>query len=173
MTAIGPDGRQWRIKRHWLSLRPRWRGGDNWGEHWWDIPDVGNPFDLFDDGPFAILFAVVILFLIGLIFFPVFALVIELIIVVLALVITLAAKVLFRRPWIVLAHTDGHPPEDLRWKVVGWRRTHEVMEGIRASLEAGVTFLSPHAEPIVVADTTPGAPVSIPEMKEPPGMGGS
>ena len=143
IAARDPDGSVWEIKRHWLSLRPRWRGGE-----WWDVPDVGNPFELLDDNPFAFVFGLVLLALLALFLFPVFAIVIEVAIAVVALTVTIGAKVLFRRPWIVEARTSAPPEHVLRWKVVGWRRSHEIMLEIRDAIEAGREYLSPHAEPI-------------------------
>ena len=143
MTARSPDGRTWTIKRHWLSLRPRWRGGSDWG-----VVDVGDPSDLLDDGPFAFVLGIVAFALLALFLFPVFAILIEILIAVVALSVTLGAKILFRRPWIVDAIAPGEASAPMRWKVVGWRRSHEVMNEIRAALEAGRGFLSPHAEPI-------------------------
>ncbi|MGH2729168.1 MAG: hypothetical protein ACRDJI_01005 [Actinomycetota bacterium] len=87
-----------------------------------------------------IVVAVVAVFAIPLLLF-----IVEIALAILLVGVALAGRVLLRRPWTVEA-TSSEPEEVLRWKVVGWRRSGQIVEEIARVLEAGGRdFQSPYA----------------------------
>ncbi|HWL64489.1 MAG TPA: hypothetical protein VNP73_00795 [Actinomycetota bacterium] len=145
LTATDPQDGVWKIKRHWISRKPRlrWRKGSEEGLE--ALEFVGG---IFDDNPFGIIVGLIAVVLLLLLILPVFAFLIELLIVGVLLAVTLAAKILFRRPWIIEAWQEGARDQHLRWAVVGWNRSGEVMDEVARTIASGGTFLSPHATPI-------------------------
>jgi hypothetical protein len=139
-TVTTPDGATWRIKRHWISRKPRWRrqqidpdrGTDI--AHW--APDLLSLFDDTSIGPFV---AVIVVIGLLLFFTGFFIFIVEIVIVAVAIVLTVVAKILFRRPWYVEAIRAGDGLRR-RWAVVGWRRSGEFVEEVARSFEAGVPF---------------------------------
>ena len=146
-TVTAPDGATWRVKRHWISRRPKWRGREGL-----ELVDFTDLFSFLDDtpiGPFLLLiFAVgATLFFTGLLAFF-----IEALIIVAILLLTLAAKFLFRRPWFVEAvrEKDGYRR---RWAVVGWKKSGQIVDRVALTLKAGTQFQSADARELPV----PGA----------------
>lgn len=69
---------------------------------------------------------------------PVLLLIGELLLVAILLVLGVLVRVAFRRPWIVDAVRD-RTGERYSWKVVGWRRSAEVIEMVSQQLASGRT----------------------------------
>ena len=84
----------------------------------------------------VVMFAAVALAVVVLILLPYIFFLLELLIVP-ALVLY---RVALRRPWTVEASSEG---ERRRWKVVGWRRSGEVVEATALALERGDTAFGP------------------------------
>lgn len=73
-----------------------------------------------------------------LVVWPVVAIALELVIALLILLVAVAGRVVFRRPWTVYAMTKGEDVRrELEWQVVGWRASGRLVERIGASLERG------------------------------------
>jgi hypothetical protein len=159
-TVTAPDGATWQVKRHWISRRPKWRRHGRQLDRAVDVGDVADVgLSLFDDTPFAWIFVIIAAIAILLFVTGIFALIIEILLIVIAVLGTLVAKVLFRRPWYVEASSTGHRR---RWAVVGWKRTNEVMDELVRSIEAGTDFVSAHGRPL-------GVPIPTQERAAPEG----
>lgn len=109
----------------------------------WGVTDRGSVGDLFaldDITPAGVLaaFAITVLgvFLL-LVVWPVVALAIELVILLVLFLAALVARILFRRPWRIVARTKGPPQSYLAWDVVGWRASRRVLGEIAEALRAG------------------------------------
>jgi hypothetical protein len=136
------DGRHWTVRRKWAP-------------HRWDPRIPGGPaFSRSPSDPAAleILFyiPVVGLILAAIFFFFLFLFAVQFAILLMLIPITLVARVIFRRPWVVQAWTDEHPPEVRYWHVIGWNRSGEVVREVARSLEDGSDFESVHATPVTV-----------------------
>ena len=75
--------------------------------------------------------------------FPVIALTLELLILLALLLVGIAGRVVFRRPWHVLAQTEG---ARYRWPVRGWRASGERVDAVADALARG--SLPPGAETV-------------------------
>ena len=134
-SVVAPDGVRWKVGRRWaparVRLRRRRRDGDGL-----DVGDLG--FDVFD-GPLAIigvLAAAVVLFLVV---WPIVAIALELVLLVLIFLISLAGRVLFRRPWTVLARsTTPGTAREYEWRVAGWRRSARLIDAAAEALAGGL-----------------------------------
>jgi hypothetical protein len=148
-----PDGRTWRVRRHWL---PRLRE-DRWPVRFrrWarelvrdvrarDVFEgVGCVADLLEAAAVVAvgLAVVVLVLLLAFVVAPVvFALVDALVVLVLA-GLGVLARVVLRRPWTVEALASDD--ERAEWKVVGFRASGALKHDLRARLEAGVALPGP------------------------------
>ena len=127
MTA--PDGREWKVGRQWMPWRARFRRKS------FDGPDVGDVSTFDDLGGLAIglailAVAVVVLFVV----FPVVVLAVELVLLMLLLIAGVFARLVFRKPWHVLARTGEAA---YRWPVKGWRASGERVDQVADALAAG------------------------------------
>ena len=62
------------------------------------------------------------------------------------LVLSIGARVLLRRPWLVEAANESQTRE---WKVVGWRRSGQVVREIADAIQLGQRVIEPEgAQPI-------------------------
>ena len=154
VTVTDPAGTTWRVRVVW---QPRWRalarryGG--WrrkrrGGDLGDLADMGGggghsgggggwSFDLGDD--LLIGLAVIVgLIVFGLLFWflllPLLLLVLDFVVVLILLVLAVAGRVLFRRPWTVAATRDG---ERYVTDVVGWRNALRVRDDMAEKLRLG------------------------------------
>jgi hypothetical protein len=141
-TVTGPDGRVWKVGRQWVSdrvrlRRDRERDVPEGGEDGWSLGDLFS----FDDITPSAVAAGLAIALVGVLLFvvvwPLVALVLELVILLVIFVASVAARVVLRRPWQVVAKTNGPPPDVLSWQVVGWRASRRAISEIGRSLEAG------------------------------------
>ena len=140
-SVHAPDGRTWEVGRRWLPRPPRLRRRREPSDRSWLEP-VGEVFD-FDGGALTIT-AIVLVVVVAV---AVVTLALEIAIFVLLVVATLVGRLAFRRPWQVVARTDG---EDLAWEVVGWRASGRTIEHVEQALRAGETRpRPPEAQPIL------------------------
>ncbi len=127
-TLTAPDGKTWRVRRHWVRFRPRWRGADPWGLDFFpvvdDVPGIGGII-------VALVLGLALLFFV----LPLFILLVEILIIVIAVAGVVAANFILRRPWIVVAESP-RPHDRHAWQVVGWRRANEAIELIASDLRA-------------------------------------
>lgn len=81
----------------------------------------------------ALLFVVVLI--------PLAVALVDVVILLLLALLGVAARVLFRRPWVVEATTVPLDPAcgSLRWQVVGWRASAERCRQVPQSLAIGIT----------------------------------
>ncbi len=166
-TARAPDGRRWRVGRRWTSTsRPRLRrrgrndardadpsglgqpSGDGQsgapdGEGGGSLADLGagdggGGFDLGDllDGE-GLAIGLVLVVVLGLLFFLLFPL-LEAAIAVVLLIGAVASRVVLRRPWRVEARLlDGDRPRArAHWDVVGFRRSGRVARAVTEHIAA-------------------------------------
>jgi hypothetical protein len=123
-SARGPDGREWRVQREWVKRGPRWRRSARPNlDH---LDDVGNPLEAADgcldlEGLLYLLVIVVALFLIWFFVLPALLFAFDLLFLLLSAAVGIAFRILFRRPWHVVAETPGPPPERVDIPVVGYR----------------------------------------------------
>jgi hypothetical protein len=130
------------VSRRWIARRPKWRR-----QTWNPGPRADAAEFAFwglDDLPAGIAIAIVVGVL-AILAIPLLLFIVEIALAILLVGVALIARVLLRRPWTVEAVTSD--PEDvLRWKVVGWRRSGQIVEEIARVLEAGGRdFQSPYA----------------------------
>jgi len=131
-SAVAPDGTSWGVGRRWVPFRVRLRDGD-WRE--------GGPADLGDvffDSPGGVLAGLAVIataMLVFLVIWPIVAIALELVLLALIFLVSLAGRVLFRRPWTVVARseTTGAAREHT-WRVVGWRASARLIEDAVDSL---------------------------------------
>lgn len=146
--VIAPDGRRWTVHRRWLPgtsqeslygrFRRRTRGTIR---RTLDLADADpGCLEIFGEG--LVVALVVILAVLVLIFvvIPLIVAVVDLLVVVLLAAIGVAAKVLFRRPWVVEAVADDGTV--VRRDVVGWRASGETRADVARLLESGSLPLS-------------------------------
>lgn len=134
-SVVADDGARWQVGRRWVPARVRLRRRRDSGDGV-DIGDLGFA-DAFD-GPLAIIGVLVAVVLLFLVIWPVFVLALELVILVLLFLVSLAGRVVFRRPWTVVARceTPGASRE-FEWRVVGWRRSGVLIDAAAEALAAG------------------------------------
>jgi hypothetical protein len=81
----------------------------------------------------------------------------ELVVAILLALLGIAGRVLFRRPWIVEAVSEGG--ERHRWRVVGWFRSRELVADVASALAHGNGV--PRSDP-AGGPTVDGAPSASP-----------
>jgi hypothetical protein len=141
-AVIDPAGREWKVGIRWLPRRPKWIG---WGPgrnrkrkreprdpSWFDGLDLPIP----DEFPgFLIVLAVIVVLLLAWFFvLPIAVFALDLLLLLLLAAAGVAARVFFRRPWIVEATTEG---EVRRWPVVGFRSSREMVAEVSWALQNG------------------------------------
>lgn len=143
--TLDPSGSAWSVKRRWLPRReplfrripkPVPRSDDAQAGH----EAVGSPTftffgELFAEAPVLLLVAVVLG--LALLLLPVFALIIEALIVAVLLTVTAVANVVLRRPWVIEAARDDGS-ETRHWKVSGWSRSGEAVHQVQRAIASGV-----------------------------------
>jgi hypothetical protein len=155
--VTAPDGREWKVGRQWLPARARIQrgrrddghdGGAGTGDDSGDGGDgfldtMGDFFGLDDAGAGILVgFAALALgALVVVVVFPVIALTVELIVLLALFLAGIVGRVVFRRPWHVLAQTDDAA---YRWPVRGWRASRERVDAVADGLTRGA--LPPDAE---------------------------
>lgn len=140
-TVSSPDGNRWYVRRVWLPWRPTWRRRRKKVRLDTDHPledAVGCVLDI------ETALIGVALLLAAYFVWPVLVALAELVLLAL---LGMLARVLLRRPWIVEA-TPATGRGRFRWKVVGWRRSGEVVDAVAERLSSGDRSVSvPGAEP--------------------------
>jgi hypothetical protein len=138
--VTAPDGKKWTLGRHWLPRRKRFKKADLS-----DASPDGSFLDFGGDdlGIFGVIIAVIVsvflVFFIALLFFNVFALALELLIVIVVALAGVIGRVVFRRPWIVFARNGN---TQLQWPVVGYLNSRRQLQEIAGQLALG-TQLQP------------------------------
>jgi hypothetical protein len=132
-----PAGIEWRVGRRWVSRsltgafaeRGRAIRASGW-EQYAGVPDADSSGVVYG----AYVAVIVILLLLPLILFGV-----ELIVVGWLLAAAFAARVVFRRPWVIVAkaRTPAAGDRALEWRVAGWRASGELIDRVVADLADG------------------------------------
>lgn len=148
-SVAAPDGRTWTVRRGLLPRPPRWMGwgfrnrrrtgpvADDDPSEWW------HALDLVPDGGDSVSAVVVLIAIVAalvlawFVVFPLLFFLADLLIVLLLAAGGVAFRVLFRRPWRVEASTDGPPPAQAAWAVVGVRDSAEAVRAVAEQLAAG------------------------------------
>jgi hypothetical protein len=134
MKVHSPDGRQWRIGRRWLPRRPR-LGRVDTPDLGGNLPDLDFGDDLGILGTILVaVVAVILAVFLALVLFNVIAIAIELTLVIVLLVAGVIGRVVFRRPWHVVARCGE---QSFSWRVVGWLRSRRVIADVAGQLAAG------------------------------------
>jgi hypothetical protein len=141
-VVTDPTGREWTVGLRWLPRRPKWigwgraprrsrRDGDRTG--WFHGLEVLDAAD--SPGAFvAILGVVALVLVIWFAVIPIAVLLLDIVFVALLVVGGVAARVLFRRPWIVEARSGA---EHVRWPVVGFGASRASVREAAEALAAG------------------------------------
>lgn len=146
-TVSSPDGNRWYVRRVWVPWRPKWRGRKP------DLPEAldlehasGCAVDSFDD-VLAVVGIVIFVVLFFVFVWPLLFVIVEVLALAVLVLLGGLARIVLRRPWIVEA-TPATGTGRFRWKVVGWRRSGEVVDEVAAQLAAGIRSIHvPDAEP--------------------------
>jgi len=102
----------------------------------------------FVDGVSSLLLGILIALTLALalvLVWPLLALAVELIALVFIALAGLIGRLLFRRPWRIVATTAGPPEDELAWDVPGWRASREAIEIVETALRAGTEPRAPDA----------------------------
>lgn len=123
----GADNREWFVGRRWLPWKPRRRrrGGDA-------AEDIADSFHLgldFSDGPTSIVVGILVLVVL-IVLFPIILTALEIVLVLVLLPLFVVARLVLRKPWIIVARTKGPHPEERTAVVSGWRASREAMEAM-------------------------------------------
>jgi hypothetical protein len=144
LTIDAPDGRHWTVQRRWL---PRMGAETVWARFHrrfrqamrraGDAADADpGCLEVFGEGVVAGALILIGLLLLIFVLLPLLFAVVDLIIVVLLALLSVAGRVLLRRPWTVEATSaDGLAAT---WKVVGWRASDDKIREVAANLAAGI-----------------------------------
>ena len=147
-VVASPDGHRWRVGRRWVDrslpdLRNRFRlnreeavdGGDLLGGLTppdFDMPDF-DQLD-FDDSPAAAIAIAVGALLLFLILLPLIGVAIELIVLLVLLWSGIVGRVVFGRPWIVIAADLDDPERSAAFAVKGWRRSGQAVDEVTRAI---------------------------------------
>lgn len=141
-VVVAPDGRRWVVRRRWL---PRLGAENVWGRFHrrfrqtarraGDAADAGCLADI-GEGVVAAIVVVVGLLLLIFVLLPLLIAVLDLLVILALAMLSVAGRVLLRRPWTVEASSDDGP--SLRWKVVGWRASTAKIDEVSDQLAAGI-----------------------------------
>jgi len=147
-TVTTPNGERWQVRRLWA---PRLRGETlwswvrrrtRWPRHRADdlasgadtgcLGDLGG--DILDVVGLIVVVVFVVAFLV-LVAVPLLLVLLDLVVLALLTVLGIAARMVFRRPWVVEATGSDHVRHT--WRVVGWRESAETVEAIAGALVHG------------------------------------
>lgn len=129
--VYGADNREWVVGRRWLPWKPRRRG--KLGEASDAFHGIDFGFDLLDEGPLGLLITIIvaIVFVLFLVFvLPLILTLLEIVLVLVLLPLFVVARIVLRKPWIIVARTKGPPPEERTVSASGWRASTQAMEGL-------------------------------------------
>lgn len=144
-TVATPDGETWRVRRVWAPrlgdesiwarLRRRTRLGRGLLRGVGESGDPGCLVDALDDLILVLVIVIVVAFafLVGI---PLLLALLDLVALVLLTVLGIAARMVFRRPWIVEA--EGPAGRRVTWRVVGWRASGETVDAAADALVRGI-----------------------------------
>jgi hypothetical protein len=120
-----------------------------------DFPEPSGLFDVLGDdltagGIVAGLAIAIVAVLLLLVVWPVVAIAVEVVILILLFLAGLAGRLVLRRPWLIVARTEGPPRATLAWHVAGWRASGEAVADVARALGAGQRPRPPGATPALL-----------------------
>lgn len=127
-TIRGADGREWRVARRWLPWAPRKRGRFDGAADALHGSDLGVDIG---DGPAGVVIAIVaaVAFVLFIVFvLPIVLTILEIVLVLFLLPLFVVARLVLRKPWVIVARTKGPPPEERSASVSGWRASGNAMQ---------------------------------------------
>ena len=139
---MGPDGRMWSVRRQWFHRRPRWKEPERSTQK--TDKGVVAEFGLeaasaASEAPAALIVvgALVVLALAWAFIFPALIFLADLVLIAVIAGVSVAVRVLFRRPWQIVAETKERPAQRFEVPVVGYRagnaKIDEMLHEIRTS----------------------------------------
>lgn len=140
--VAAPDGRSWRVKRHWIARAPLWLGPKfrnrrrPHAEGGAVVDWVESSAFVGDSLPRPVLIgisAVAAAFLA----IPLLILVLDAVLIGFIALAVLGFRVALRRPWLIVAETPGPPAEQRKWNIPGWRPSARAIDEIASSITAG------------------------------------
>lgn len=155
-TVIAPDRRSWRVRRVILPRIPRLeffrgrrRDGAPGDGSWWEGLDPSPVLEGFDEIVWVVLAAAAIA---AIIFFvlPILIFLLDVVVVLAVAVAGIATRVLFGRPWKIVAATESGIGETHAWAVIGTRSSARAVDTVARDLLNG-------RSPI---DINPGPPIT-------------
>lgn len=137
--VTAPDGGGWRVRRRWLdrpapNLRRSFRANRSEATEVGVLDGILGTPDLTDSGA-SIALGIAVLLVI-LILLPLLGVALELIALLFLVFSGVVARVVFRRPWIVLADKLGDPEERVAFAVKGWRDSSAALRDLRTAIAA-------------------------------------
>jgi fatty acid desaturase len=155
--VVDPAGNRWVVRRHWT---PRWAKVDvgkrfrkvrrrrtkapkQRRKRWWHNIDGDIPLDF--DGIVVVLAIIVALLMLWFLVIPLLLILFDVLIVIVLFVVGLTTRVLFRRPWIIVATRDDGA--EVQREVVGWRASCDEIAALRHEIELGIAEAVPRVEP--------------------------
>lgn len=142
-TVTAPDGRTWTVRRVILPRVPRLeffhrgrRHGDSTDAGWWEGIE---PFDVVEgfDGLIWVMLALAAIAAIVFIVLPLLIFILDVVVVLALAAGGIAMRILFHRPWKVVARTDADIGEAHAWAVVGTRASARVVDDLASRLLQG------------------------------------
>ena len=144
MTA--PDSRRWTVRRVILPRIPHF---DEFGrgrapqdgpgaDPWWSGLDPTPAIDAWP-GLFVVVLAIAVLAAIIFFVLPVLFFVLDVVVVLALAAVGIVARVLFRRPWKIVASTDAGIGEAHAWAVVGTRASARAVDAVARQLLMGTS----------------------------------
>lgn len=119
-TVKGPDGRVWEVGRLWFHRMPRRYKRKRFNENVLEFADIGGGID--HPVAFIAIIAVAVVVILGWMFLvPAMILLVDLLFLLVVAGFGIATRVLFRRPWKVVAETADAPAERIELPVVGYK----------------------------------------------------
>ena len=160
-TVTTPAGERWRVGRVWAPrlggetlwarLRRRTRIGRSLARGAGEAGDPGCLLDAASDA-FWVLVIVIVVTVLVLVGVPLVLALVDIVVLAVLTLLGIAARVLFRRPWVVDARSTAAPPAATdagpsdapvlavrrhTWRVVGWRASGEQVEHVANALAHG------------------------------------
>jgi hypothetical protein len=139
-TVKGPDGRVWEVGRLWFHRMPRRYKRKRFNENALEFADIGGAIE--HPVAFIAIIAVVIVLVLGWMFLvPAMILLVDLLFILVVAGLGVATRVLFRRPWKVVAESDDLPAQRFEIPVVGYRAAGAKVDEIAYQIqETGTPF---------------------------------
>lgn len=147
--VVDPSGRRWRVARVWFTRGAKWRGNARAAL---DASDGLSAADLFSDVPgigVAVVLVVVgamVAFITAVLVLPAVLVILEILFIVIVAGVSLLARVLLRRPWLIRARRLDGDGEVVR-KVVGFRASGEAVRALAERIRHGQPTLTWGPEP--------------------------